>query len=181
MADRQPALTQVNKQVRAESLPVYYGENQILLIVGRPSLYSWIWGGDEYIRRYDRFMAMMGTLPGQPGTNTFRLIKKVFVLVYGERGDIGFRMSATDAPRKSWEVQICSTGSESSDWADDQAIRAALMSALEASPVAASWPAPRDWTSRQRIFVQTAVDLVCCIAKECPMASKNVYLSDSRF
>ncbi|KUI63013.1 hypothetical protein VP1G_10131 [Cytospora mali] len=183
LAAPQPALTRVNKQVRAEALSIYYAENKFSLLLGRPTPFSWIWGGDEFSRRYDRFVAMMNALPNQPGRNSFRFIREVSVLVFGREGYVGFRMSMTDALQQCRKVRIgagSSGGEGPLDWADGTAVRAAYLVALGTSLNAGRWPGPEDWTGRQRSFVQYAVDLLCCVARECPLASRNVYLSDGR-
>ncbi|KUI72140.1 hypothetical protein VM1G_07431 [Cytospora mali] len=181
LASPQPALTRVNKQVRAEALSIYYAENKFSLLLGRPTLFGWIWGGDEFSRRYDRFVAMMNALPNQPGGNNFRFIREVSVLVFAREGYLGFRMSMTGALQQCHKVRIGEgIGGRTLDWSDGEAVREAYLVALGVSLNAGSWPGPEDWTGRQRSFVQYAVDLLCCVARECPLASRNVYLSDGR-
>lgn len=176
-----PPLARVSKQLRAESLPVFYGENQFFINIDALHTQQ-VFLKDrrrEVDAAYQRYVATFEAFSawgsGAPGTSCIRHIKDISVIYrqyldWDQAPSIGFLMGARHPGALCSElpgrVRICQ-GIE--DWGDFAAVRTALLDEMDA------WVSDGDTLSQLFPRGRIAAMLWFC-AKECPLAARHVEL-----
>lgn len=172
MTLQQPALCRVNKQTRAEALPIFYGENEFIISLPKTMMAplridTWA----DFSKMLDVFA--QGGCSGV-GTSSLQHLTHLivnysdqvnenypaFLLVFSG----GYNLTAEECLNVQGRI-----GDDDLDWEDEAAIEKAFDRTLRANcrkykELKAQWP------------TQGVVDAICKVAKECPQATDWVEL-----
>ncbi|KAK2614121.1 hypothetical protein N8I77_000975 [Diaporthe amygdali] len=176
----QPPLARVSRQLRAEAIPIFYGENDFVIRIENHSIRPVF---NQERRRgvdvaYKRYIAMFEAFSASgsdgPGTSCISHIKSILVTYdhYHHNGDsstIGFYLNySKPGPYElpDW-VRICESVV---DWADFTTVRTALLNELGA------WVLEETITLLELFPRARLAAMLWFCAKECPLAAKHVEL-----
>lgn len=174
-----PPLARVNKQLRDESLPIFYGENNFYINIKARSTQRPL--GQRFCRGlgfpFERYVAMFEAFSawgsGGPGTSCIRHVKSIRIHYDHCSQDrttpsVSFHLGA---PRpgipRGWPSRRTRICEGVADWADLAAVRAALLGEMDA------WASGRGSLSQLLPWWRMAAALWFC-AKECPLAAEHV-------
>ncbi|KAK2609420.1 hypothetical protein N8I77_002917 [Diaporthe amygdali] len=176
----QPALTLANRQVRAEALPVYYGENIILQKYVTNLSKNWTCFAREII---DAFTGVPSSLPGSSSlghiTNLYlELSLSEFIFQMEVQMSSGELIADTTTSWPEWRNMV-RVGTADLDWTDADAVRAACNQAT------VDLVANLD-DELYRIFMvpmngtvhQNTLNAVCVLASACPHLTRSVFIKD---
>lgn len=199
----QPVLTIVSKQVRAETLPIYYGENTFFLAVHAHSPKQWTESARKTISSF------IGDSDNSPGSSSLRYLKKLNLLLHADKqlippvqikiemtsnassqgtGYAGHDEYDTDKdeldelfPRLDQLRRRVRIGSTDLDWTDREAVRAACdRTAGRLGEILAEMERLLDFEMSSTILdYRSALDVVCMLASACPPLTKTVFIRDS--
>lgn len=172
-----PPLARVSKQLRAESLPILYGDNSFSIRIGalsdeRFQLQQCRRRVDAAYKRYiAMFEAFSASGDGAPGTSCVHHIKRVSITyeqhLWDRTPSVGLIMGAP-RPASRDNVRICQGVA---DWADFPSVRAALLNEMEA------WVSVSGGETLSWLFPSGRVAAILWFcAKECPLAAEHVEL-----
>jgi hypothetical protein len=198
----QPVLTIVSKQVRAETLPIYYGENTFFLAVHTYSTKRWT----ESVRK--TISSFVGGSDNSPESSSLRYLKKLNLLLHADKQRIppvqikiemtsdalsqGTGYAGHDEydpdedeldelfPRLDQLRRRVRIGSPDMDWTDHEAVRAACDgTAGRLGAILTGMERLMDFEmSSTTLDYQFALDVVRMLAAACPHLTKTVFIRD---
>lgn len=168
---QQPPLTQASKQIRNESLPIFYGENQFSLGADVDQWLQTQCGRDNL---YPAIQAFAHSRENGSEKSSLAFVSNLRVKpTWYAYEKWGFLMSTVRlAVRRGDRDRI---GDDNLDWTSREAVKAAYLETLGRTPSPIG-DHVRCWQSR--IGVQSMGSLLWTVAQECPQLTKWVYIND---
>lgn len=178
----QPALTLVNRQVRAEALPIYYGENIILQMC-----VTTLWGNRTCFSRkiVDAFTGVPSSLPGSSSmgyiTNLhlelwYNVLKSPIQMEVQMRSGELIAGATTSWPEWRNTVRV---GTTDLDWTDADAVRVACNKAADDLLAELDDDEYRSTLAPVKgLAHEKALNAVCVLASACPQLTRSVFIKD---
>lgn len=183
----QPALTRVNRQIRAEALPIYYRENIINFDVKADTPQKWVDTAREII---DAFGASSS---GFPESSNFRYITYLHLEFHTDvRYLLAAKLISADSPLEmnvdgdwrdlpAYPTHDVRVGRPGMDWRDDTAVRVACSVAAEILYGEVRhdvWSLLNEESALTRLIQRSALAGICVFAAACPHLTGSVFIAD---
>lgn len=183
----QPALTRVNRQLRAEALPIYYRENIINFDIQADTPQKWVDTAREIIDAFG------GSSSGFPDSSNFRYITHLHLEFHTDvRYLLGAKLISADSPPEenvdedwrdlpAYPTHDVRVGRPGMDWRDGTAVRVACSVAAEIlygevrHDVMDLLNEESDLT---RLIQRSALAGICVFTAACPHLTESVFIAD---